>query len=80
MDVAKGRLGVAGAIALCASSLALAPGAGAQATAASCTTPVEVTRAQHVAGLSLAKGRYKVKLQDKEDVSIDVTVSADVFK
>jgi plastocyanin len=26
------------------------------------------------------KGRYKVKLKDKEDVNIDVTVSADVFK
>jgi cell division protease FtsH len=64
MDVVKGRLGVAGAIALCASSLALAPGAGAQATAASCTTPVEVTRDQHVAGLSLAKGRYKVTILD----------------
>src|SRR4051812_10995110 len=64
MDVVKGRLGVGGAIALCASSLALAPGAGAQTTAASCTTPVEVTRDQHVAGLSLAKGRYKVTVLD----------------
>jgi cell division protease FtsH len=64
MDVVKGRLGVVGAIALGAISLALVPAAGAQTSAASCTSPVKVTRAQRVAGLSLAKGTYRVTVLD----------------
>src|SRR5919199_1170710 len=64
MDVVRGRLGAAGAIAACAVSLWFAATAGAQAGAATCASPVGVPRAERLGGLSLDKAQYRITVLD----------------
>jgi cell division protease FtsH len=54
-----------------AALLCAAPHAYAQGNAASCTKPVEVARDQSLAGLDLARGSYRLVIDDTSDLSCE---------